>query len=133
MRVGATIEPEYIELLKQLYTKIPVSPKFSLPLGDSGFRGLMKRQFEIALAHYKNDGTPYNFYTTRCSLAGCDKAEADLPEGQKLMRCGKCKGAFYCSKGYQTGDWKTHKKGCKTLEQQKAEMTGPGGIMSLNV
>jgi hypothetical protein len=129
MRVGATIEPEHMELLQQSYTKIPVSPKFSLPLVDSGFRGPIKRQFEIALTRYKNDGTPYNFYAARCALAGCDKAEDEHLEGQKLMKCGKCKEEFYCSKECQAGDRKAH----KTPEQREAEMTGRGRIMCLNV
>ena len=51
MRVGATIEPKNTALLRDIYTKTPVSPKYSMPLFDTDFRGPMKRQFEIALDH----------------------------------------------------------------------------------
>jgi len=122
MRVGATIDSEYMDLLRANYTKIRVSAKYALPLFDSGFRGPMKRQFEIVLVHYKNDGTPYSFYAPRCELAGCDKAEDELPEGQKLWKCGKCKETFYCGKDCQTAYWKVHKKACKTPEERRAEM-----------
>jgi hypothetical protein len=88
MRVGATIDSEYMDLLRANYTKIPVFARYSLPLFDSGFRGPLKRQFEIAVVHYKNDGTPYSFYAPRCELTGCDKAEDELPDGQKLLKCG---------------------------------------------
>jgi hypothetical protein len=91
MRVGATISPEHIDLLCSFYTKIPVSPKYPLPLFDYSFRGQARRQFEIALARCKNDGTPYNFYAERCRGPGCDKVQDELAEGQKLMKCGKCK------------------------------------------
>jgi hypothetical protein len=135
MRVGATIEPQHMELVRNLYTKIPVSPKYSLPLFDSHFRALAKRQCEIALAHYKNDGTPYNFYAARCELAGCEKADDELREGQRLMKCGKCKETFYCTKECQMAHWKAHKKNCKTPEQRKKEeeRMRRGRIHSLNV
>ncbi|KAG0646339.1 hypothetical protein D0Z07_8420 [Hyphodiscus hymeniophilus] len=129
MRVGATIQPECMEILHELYKTIPVSPKYSLPLFDSGFRGPMERQFEIALTHYKNDGTPHNFFAPRCALLGCDKSDADLLDGQKLMKCGKCKERREC----QTGDWKSHKKVCETPEERHAALKGAGGFMSLNV
>jgi len=89
MRVGATIAPEHMDL-RSLNTKIPVSPKHTLSLFDSSFRGPARRQFEIALAHYKNDGTPYNIYAERCQGPGCDKAQDELDECQKLMKCGRC-------------------------------------------
>jgi hypothetical protein len=106
MRVGATIETEHMNLLRSMYTTIPVSAKYSLPLFDSNFRGPAKEQFEIALAHYNN--TPYNFYAIRCK--GCGHAKEELPEGQNLKLCGRCKDVSYCGKECQAGDWKKHKK-----------------------
>src|SRR6266536_1485062 len=85
MRVGATIAPQHMDVLRSSYTKIHVSPKYSLPIADSGFRAPAKRQFEIALAKYKNDGTPFNFNATRCQTMACLKDQDELPGEQKLM------------------------------------------------
>lgn len=139
MRVGATIEPEHMDLLRSAYTKIPVSPKYSLPLGDTSFRGPAKAQFEIALAHYRNDGTPYDFYAVRCKGMGCAKAQDELDEGMKLLRCARCREAAYCGKECQARDWPLYKKSCKTPEIRAAEeerrqmRSGLGGFLSLNV
>ena len=121
MRVGATIEPKYMEMFQTIYKKIPVAPKYSWPLSDTGFRVPMKEQFEIALKYYKNDGTPYDFYAERCKGPGCDKANDDLEEGATLKKCAKCKDVSYCSKECQKAHWTKHKKLCKTPEQRKAE------------
>jgi hypothetical protein len=137
MRVGATISPKYMEVLQSIYTKIPVSPKYSLPICDSGFRGPMKKQFEVALAHYKNDGTPYDFYAERCGKKGCDKAQDELNEGQSLKKCGRCREASYCSKDCQAADWRKHKKSCHTPEEREENerkmSERMGGIKMLNV
>jgi hypothetical protein len=133
MRVGATIETEHMSLLRSMYTTIPVSAKYSLLLFDSDFRGPAKEQFEIALAHYNN--TPYNFYAICCKGRG--NAKEELPEGQILKLCGRCKDVSYCGKECQAGDWKKHKKDCKTpekrAEDERARMGGGRGFASLNV
>ncbi|MAD87401.1 MAG: hypothetical protein CL912_30955 [Deltaproteobacteria bacterium] len=90
MRLGATIEPVHMDLLRDSYTKIDVSPKYSFVLADSGFRAPMKEQFEISLAKYKNDGTPYNFDAIRCENMPCSKENNELVEGKTLKKCGKC-------------------------------------------
>lgn len=41
---------------------------------------------------------------------GCGKGQADLAAPMK--RCGRCKGASYCSKDCQVGDWPRHKSHC---------------------
>lgn len=104
MRVGASISPNWMEVLDTMYKKVRVSPKYFMPMMDSGFRAPAKKQFEIALDHYKNDGTPYNFDADRCAGAGCDKAQDELAEGVKLMKCGKCKLISYCCRGCQEKD-----------------------------
>jgi hypothetical protein len=43
----------------------------------------------------------------------CNKIEA--LDGAKLMKCQRCKVAYYCSKQCQTADWKIHKKNCKAI------------------
>lgn len=118
MRVGATISPSNMDLVRSSIPKIQVSPKYSLAFCDSNFRGPAKVQIEGALARYKNDGTPYDFYADRCEGPHCGKAVEDLAGCRGLQKCGKCKEALYCSKECQTGAWIVHKKSCKTPEQQ---------------
>ena len=44
----------------------------------------------------------------------CDIQSKDLPEGQKLLRCGSCSKVFYCSKSCQVQHWKCgHKRDCR--------------------
>jgi MYND finger len=136
MRLGATIEPKYMAMLREAYLKIRVAPKYSWPLSDTGFRAPMKEQFEIALNHYQNDGTPYDFYAERCKGPGCNKAKEELEEGVNLKLCAKCKLVSYCGKECQKAHWPKHKKQCKTpekrAEEEKAQV-GNRGFMSLNV
>lgn len=42
----------------------------------------------------------------------CQKPDIECPNN-KLMKCGKCKAAKYCSKECQKEDWKNHKWACK--------------------
>ncbi|KAH7378064.1 hypothetical protein BKA64DRAFT_648784 [Cadophora sp. MPI-SDFR-AT-0126] len=136
MRLGATIEPVHMELLRNAYTKIDVSPKFTWVLADSGFRAPMKEQFEIALAKYKNDGTPYDFDAVRCENKPCSKENKELAEGETLKKCGKCLLVFYCSKECQTHDWAKHKKGCQTPQkraEEERQRNAGRGFMSMNV
>jgi hypothetical protein len=49
----------------------------------------------------------------------CNKSEADL--STKLLRCGKCHGAFYCNRECQIADRKVHKRVCNDYESNKQE------------
>ncbi|CZR60197.1 uncharacterized protein PAC_10093 [Phialocephala subalpina] len=140
MRVGATIEPAFMELLHGNVGNIPVAPKYSLPLFDTGFRGPMKDQFEAALKHYKNDGTPYDFYAPRCKGKDCAKSKDELNNGEKLMKCGKCGEVYYCSKECQKSDYlggtgKAHKRVCMTEEEkeEKEKKRWGNGPIFMNV
>lgn len=49
---------------------------------------------------------------------GCGKLESQLPVGQKLLYCAKCKTTKYCSKACQKADWSIHNKQCLTFGEQ---------------
>jgi len=47
----------------------------------------------------------------------CSKSEIEL--GEKLKRCSRCGGAFYCSRDCQSKDWKLHKKVCRDVDENR--------------
>lgn len=100
MRVGATISTQQMDYLRQNYIKIRAAPKYSLPIFDGGFRAPMLKQFETALAAYRNE--PFDFDVDRCEGPNCYEAETELTNGEKFSKCGKCKEVFYCGKQCQT-------------------------------
>jgi hypothetical protein len=119
MRVGATFSEDDMKLLRKIYEGEFVDD------GEYGayvdFGGPMKEQFKIAVDHYKNDGTPYDFHAPRYNAPGCHKADDELPENEPLMACGKCRAFRYCSEKCQKAHWKMHKKICKTPEDRTDE------------
>jgi hypothetical protein len=49
--------------------------------------------------------------------------ESDLPDGQKLLGCSRCKGCWYRNRECQTKHWPYHKKSCRSLtEEQSREL-----------
>jgi len=52
----------------------------------------------------------------QCENADCDKVES---QPRQFSTCTRCKWASYCSKECQVGDWKRHKKECKSGEAAK--------------
>ena len=46
----------------------------------------------------------------------CNIQERDLTGGGKLLKCGRCFHAYYCSKECQKSHWKTHKINCHALD-----------------
>lgn len=131
MRIGATISPSNMETVRLSVGKMKVSPKYSLPICDSGFRAPAKAQMETAFKLYKNDRTPYDFFANRCDGSDCGKAKEDLPAGGKLQKCGKCREVFYCSKECQSSSWPVHKKSCQTPEQRAEQENLRGGAFRL--
>ncbi|KAI1896957.1 hypothetical protein AGOR_G00100250 [Albula goreensis] len=39
---------------------------------------------------------------------------------ENLLKCGRCRNSFYCSKEHQKQDWKKHKQVCKEAEKSKS-------------
>ncbi|KAJ3328392.1 hypothetical protein HDU76_010034 [Blyttiomyces sp. JEL0837] len=51
---------------------------------------------------------------------GCQKCGiATKPDNTPLKACNNCKAAFYCSRECQKADWKSHKKVCTSLAQER--------------
>ncbi|XP_016345280.1 egl nine homolog 1-like [Sinocyclocheilus anshuiensis] len=42
-------------------------------------------------------------------------------EMENLMKCGRCRSSFYCSKEHQRQDWKKHKRVCKEADKQQQQ------------
>lgn len=40
---------------------------------------------------------------------------------ENLLKCGRCRNSFYCSKDHQKQDWKTHKLICKEADKSKLQ------------
>ncbi|CAJ1338665.1 unnamed protein product [Effrenium voratum] len=51
-------------------------------------------------------------------LPRCDKCDKEF---DKLLQCGRCKNAFYCSKECQNTAWKSHKNICRKPNEEPPE------------
>ncbi|XP_071206942.1 egl nine homolog 1-like [Salvelinus alpinus] len=40
---------------------------------------------------------------------------------ENLLKCGRCRNSFYCSKEHQKSDWKKHKQFCKEAEKPQCQ------------
>nr|XP_028579857.1 egl nine homolog 1 [Podarcis muralis] len=47
---------------------------------------------------------------------------------ENLLRCGRCRSSFYCSKEHQRQDWKKHKLICRGSEPSAAAAAAGGGV-----
>jgi hypothetical protein len=56
---------------------------------------------------------------------GCSKEAT--PGGPTLLKCGKCKAAFYCNRECQMADWKRHKKECRSPKENSSGYGEEGG------
>jgi len=113
MRVGANINKNDIDHLREIVADIPSREGYHWPLCDDGFRGPGKRQFLAALNNYK-PGTPRDFKGPSCHA--CGKTKDDV--GKALLKCSRCDiekaAAWFCNKECQKAYWPTHKKSCKS-------------------
>jgi hypothetical protein len=74
------------------------------PINEKAKSGLVRLQSLARLSNYD--------FVKECR--NCEKLETQM-DGALLMKCQRCKVAYYCSKECQVGDWKSHKKECKAL------------------
>jgi hypothetical protein len=50
-----------------------------------------------------------------CALPGCGACKRAEDATKKLLRCGACRTATYCSAAHQADDWERHKPECRAL------------------
>jgi hypothetical protein len=82
------------------------------PINEKAKSGLVRLQSLARLSNAKDDYG--NKFTAIKMCHHCKKTETQM-DGVLLMKCKRCKLAYYCSKECQVADWKSHKKVCKAL------------------
>jgi hypothetical protein len=55
-----------------------------------------------------------------CALPGCCARTRAEDAKKKLLRCGTCRGAWYCGAAHQREDWRRHKADCAATAAQEA-------------
>jgi hypothetical protein len=58
-----------------------------------------------------------------CALAGCG-ARSRADSAKKLLRCGTCLAACYCSAAHQREDWRRHKHECSAPSRDDDDAAG---------
>lgn len=51
---------------------------------------------------------------------------------ENLMKCGRCRSSFYCSKEHQRQDWKKHKRVCKEADKQQQQPAEESSAVQCN-
>jgi hypothetical protein len=94
--------------------------KSGTPTGDildaviAGKDGPIKQKAKSALTKLQGLARLSNSNHTCVNMCGhCEKRET--LDGTKLMKCQRCKVAYYCNRECQVADWKGHKKMCKEI------------------
>ena len=97
--------------------------------------GLCQDPFALLLIIYRTPEAERAKFDRNAPLSCsyCGKPEPELSDGKKLSVCAKCKISRYCSKECQIAEWKIHKRGCFTPEEQKERAKGPNGPASYQV
>jgi MYND finger len=55
-------------------------------------------------------------YASRCGLPGCEKLHTPYGASpQKLLKCSRCKSAYYCSDAHIAQHWPQHKAECRRI------------------
>jgi SET domain-containing protein len=85
------------------------------PINEKAKSGLVGLQ---TLARLSNNNYGIDKYGRDCNVAKtccyCKKLETQM-DNALLMKCQRCKIAYYCSKECQVADWKRHKRPCKVM------------------
>ncbi|KAJ9628346.1 hypothetical protein H2204_009321 [Knufia peltigerae] len=126
MEAGVRISTENMTYLRQAAEKVESYPGYRLPIGDLGFRDPGMAQFLAALSHYQ-DGEPRDWDGPSCFYCGCIQQDINP---RSLLKCGRCKQAWYCGKECQKANWKNHKLIC---HKDGIPPITPGGFTMLNV
>ena len=71
---------------------------------------------KMKLSHKKLSKDADKVGYKECENPECEKVES---QPRQFSACSRCKGAVYCCKECQLGDWKRHKKDCKSGEAAK--------------
>ena len=86
-------------------------------LGPKAFKMAFKKYRAEQVSLYPTMGwakveCPVTLTETSCEA--CGQVEDALGEGSVLMRCGRCRRAFYCDRTCQSEDWRAHKPFCSS-------------------
>lgn len=85
MHVGAKINPEDLQHLNDVLTKVPCGNAYALPISDGGFRGPGRVQYKAALEIYV-DGHPRIFLKTGKSAFKSTASTLTLPAASIVAR-----------------------------------------------
>ncbi|KAI1792264.1 hypothetical protein LXA43DRAFT_1133680 [Ganoderma leucocontextum] len=91
-------------------TRVAISPLFAVSYLEPVFGRHEEGGDPGASASHPHPEPNVNGTTSVARCSRCRKRESSA---LKLLRCGRCRTALYCSKACQKGDWKTHKLQCK--------------------
>jgi hypothetical protein len=88
------------------------------PINEEAKSALTRLQTLARLSNNNtnNSGNHDSQWTGHKICGHCTKIET--LDSAKLMKCQRCKVAYYCSKECQVANWKSHKKTCKALSSR---------------
>ena len=96
--LGSFTQKKNWKVFAPYVTRAAISPLFAVPFIDTIGADMMKAARDIVRDGQKDKNS-------------CAKCHG--PGKPKLLVCGACKNANYCSESCQKADWKVHKQSCK--------------------
>jgi hypothetical protein len=105
--------------------------KSGMPTGDTlddviaGKDGPINEKVKSSLARLQGLARLSNFDTNTCvkmcnHCQKCETLETQM-DSEKLMKCQRCKVAYYCNRECQVANWKSHKKMCSSTVSSSAQ------------